>query len=185
MTHATRYSPHILVVLVSLVGCATQLAATPQSSIDTQADPELAARFPSRVAGEAFPVETFRDEATLRRMGVDASFLEALAVDFEDVSVALGHRPMATATSIHLSTYAYRVRGVTEDRLAKYFIPVMEAQSEDLPLERTSVRGKEVWRPSGLAVAVAGNMLYVRGDTAYLIYGDRRDVADLLVAALP
>jgi hypothetical protein len=169
----------LLVVLVAVsAGCAT-----PRPTI--LGDQELASRFPELVAGQPFPVETIRDEASLRLAGVNEAFLDAFAADFDDVSVAIGHRPMPTPASLHLSAYAYRVRGATEKQLRKYFIPLLKEQSEDIPLVRATVNGRTVWRPRGTPVAVAGNMLYVHGDTAYLLYGNSRELVIQLLVALP
>ncbi|HYN63377.1 MAG TPA: hypothetical protein VES36_02135 [Candidatus Limnocylindrales bacterium] len=173
----------MVVLAVVVTACSALPTGTPEAILN--ADPELAARFPSMVAGEPFPVDTIRAEASLRLMGVNEAFLEALGADFEDVSVALGHRPMPTATSVHVSASAYRVVGANEDRLLEYFIPIMKERSEDIPLVKVTVAGRQVWRPMGKPVAVAGNMLYVHGDTAYLLYGDHRKVVEELLAALP
>jgi hypothetical protein len=168
----------LLVLVAAAGGCAT-----PRPTII--GDPELASRFPETVAGQPFPVETIRDEQSLRLAGVNEGFLNAFAADFEDVSVAIGHRPMPTPASLHLSAYAYRVRGATETQLRKYFIPLLTEQSEDIPLVRTTVNERIIWRPRGNPIAVAGNMLYVHGDTAYLLYGNSRKLVAQLLAALP
>jgi len=149
------------------------------------ADPELASSFPDTIGGEPFPVETYRDERALGAMGVHDAFLESLGANIGDVSVAIGHRPMATEESVHLSAYAYRVAGGSEAALIDYFIPIAEKQSENNQFAPTSVAGKEVWRAVEPSAAVAGNMLYVHGETAYLLYSNQREAAEELLAALP
>ena len=180
-----------LVVTVVLT-CVTACSASPvgvTTSLEAQAspltDPELGARFPADVGGEPFPVETYRNEIALRAMGVDTDFLEALDAKIADVSVALGHRPMEIETSTHLSAYAYRVVGASEDDLAEYFVPIIEEQTEDTQFVRGTVGAKEVWMPVGPSASVAGNLLYVHGDTAYLLYGNVPVEVELLLDALP
>ena len=54
-----------------------------------------------------------------------------------------------------------------------YFRPIIREQSEGIPLQRTRA-GKGCVATKGNPIAVAGNMLFVDDDTAYLIYGDNR-----------
>ena len=180
-------------MLLALAACSsTTISTTRQSSTRPPSlpaaameDPELGARFPESVGGEPFPVETYQDENVLRAMGVDDHFLDTLNADLADVSLALGHRPMATDTSTHLSAYAYRVNGASEGDLVDYFVPIIEGQTEDATFKRETVGTREVWKPIGPGQAVAGNLLYVDGDTAYLLYGNEPDVVALLLEALP
>jgi hypothetical protein len=61
----------------------------------------------------------------------------------------------------------------------------MEDQSEGISFSRVRFGDKMVWRPEGNPIAVAGNVVYVKDDTAYLIYGDRRGATNQLLARLP
>lgn len=161
------------------------LSSPAPSVVAAVPDPDLAADIPDIVGGEPFDVETHRGENALRAMGVNERFLEAFDADLGDVSVALGHRPMATEASTHLSAYAYRVAGASEEALTEYFIPIIEGQTEDAEFEPGRVGGKDVWKPVGPGEAVSGNLLYVHGDTAYLLYGNEPAVVELLLDALP
>ena len=179
----------VAVLLTVVTACSTSPATvttSPQAGqASALADPELGARFPANVGGEPFPVETYRNETALRAMGVGSAFLDALNAEISDVSVALGHRPMETETSTHLSAYAYRVVGASESDLAEYFVPIIEEQTEDAKFVRGTVGTREVWRPVGPSASVAGNLLYVNGDTAYLLYGNEPLEVGLLLEALP
>jgi hypothetical protein len=172
-------------LLVAAAGCVFAPAATPIPSIDANADPELAARFPSTVADRPFTVETYRDPGTLRLAGVSPQMLRALDVEVADVSFALGEREQRTETSAHLHVWAYRVPGVSEEALADWFVPVMESQSEDRAFRADTLAGKPVWLAIDPGPGAVGNAVYVHDDTAYLIYSDRLPLATDLVAALP
>jgi hypothetical protein len=57
----------VVQLLAVLAACssapsATELVEPPAPSVDTMADPDLAADFPETVGGEPFTVETYRDE---------------------------------------------------------------------------------------------------------------------------
>jgi hypothetical protein len=118
-------------------------------------------------------------------MGVTDDFLDKMDVELTDVSVALGHRPVATDNDTHLSAYAYRVEGASEDELVEHFTPLMERATEDAEFVPGTVGTRKVWKPEGPSEIVAGNLLYVDGDTAYLLYGNEPDVVALLHEALP
>ena len=92
---------------------------------------------------------------------------------------------MSSGAPMHLSVRAYRARGAQAEDLVAYFRPLLQEQSEGLPLQRVRARGKVVWRPKGNPIAVGGNMLYVEDDTAYLIYGDNRTAALALLSQIP
>ena len=157
----------------------------PSPSADTHADPELEARFPTWIHGGPFLVESYRGEEELHLLGIDEDFLNSMQVDISDVSVAYGEHDMGSDAPLHLSVRAYRARGASAEDLVAYFRPIMREQSEGIPLQRTRARGKDVWRPRGNPIAVAGNMLLVDDDTAYLIYGDNRMASLALLSQIP
>lgn len=180
----------VVQLLAVLAACSSALPATesvepPAPSVDTMADPDLAAVFPDTVGGEPLPVETYRDENALRAMGITDEFLDKMDVELADVSVALAHRPMTTDNDTHLSAYAYRVAGASEDELVEHFTPLMERATEDAEFVPGIVGTRDVWKPVGPSTVVAGNLLYVDGDTAYLLYGNEPAVVALLLEALP
>ncbi len=164
-------------------GCGVQPPSP--SSAGSHADPELEARFPTWIHGGPFLVESYVDPDELQLLGVDDGFLNSLHVDVGDVSVAYGEHDMSSGAPMHLSVRAYRVRGAQAEDLVAYFRPLLEEQSEGIPLQRVKARGKVVWRPKGNPIAVGGNMLYVDDDTAYLIYGDNRTAALALLSQIP
>jgi hypothetical protein len=167
------------------IGLAAGCGVQPSPSANTHADPELEARFPTFIHGGPFLVESYGEPEELQLLGVDDDFLNSLHVDVGDVSVAYGEHDMSSGAPMHLSVRAYRARGASAEDLVAYFRPIMQEQSEGIPLQRTRARGKVVWRPKGNPIAVAGNMLFVNDDTAYLIYGDNRTAALALLSQIP
>ena len=73
----------------------------------------------------------------LQLLGVDDDFLNSLQVDVGDVSVAYGEHDMSSGAPMHLSVRAYRARGASAEDLVAYFRPIMQEQSEGIPLQRT------------------------------------------------
>ena len=69
-------------------------------------------------------------------LGVDDDFLNSLHVDVGDVSVAYGEHDMSSGAPMHLSVRAYRARGASAEDLVAYFRPIMQEQSEGIPLQR-------------------------------------------------
>jgi hypothetical protein len=176
-----------LVVLIAVLGplaagCGQQ-AASP--TLGAHADPELEATFPRVLHGEAFEVHSYNDPDTLTIVGVNQAFLDAIDVPISDVSVALVEHDATTNGPVHITATAYRARGARAKDLVEYFLPIIEGQSEDLPFVRARVGDKTVWRAQGNPIAVAGNVLYVNDDTAYLIYGNRKGATNQLLAQLP
>jgi hypothetical protein len=187
IAHPSRVNFFVAAGLVALAamgvaGCAAQV---PTPSIGAHADPELEAQFPEAIHGEPFSVETYTDADTLRVLGVDEAFLDAVGVSISDVSVAVADHDMTSGRPMHLTATAFRARGAQAEDLAAYFVPVIEDQSEGVSFSRVRFGEKMVWRPRGNPIAVGGNVLYVRDDTAYLIYGNRRGATNQLLALLP
>ena len=172
----------VVLTAAASAGCGVQL---PSPSANIHADPELESRFPTRIHGGPFLVESYGGPEELQLLGVGDEFLASVGVELDDVTVAYGEHDMASGAPMHLSVRAYRARGANPEDLVAYFRPVMREQSEGIPLERVQTRGKIVWRPKGNPIAVGGNMLYVDGDTAYLIYGDNRTAALALLSRIP
>jgi hypothetical protein len=167
---------------LGVAGCAPQ---APSPSIGSHADPELEGRFPAEIHGSPFDVSSYRDAETMQILGVTDAFLDAVQVPISDVSVALADHDMTSGRPMHLTATAFRARGARSRDLAEYFVPIMEDQSEGISFSRVRFGDKMVWRPEGNPIAVAGNVVYVKDDTAYLIYGDRRGATNQLLARLP
>jgi hypothetical protein len=172
----------VALAAMGVAGCAAQV---PTPSIGAHADPDLEAQFPNAIHGEPFSVESYADADTLRVLGVDQAFLDAVGVPIGDVSVAVADHDMTSGRPMHLTATAFRARGAQAEDLAAYFLPVIEDQSEGISFSRVRFGDKVVWRPRGNPIAVGGNVLYVRDDTAYLIYGNRRGATNQLLALLP
>jgi hypothetical protein len=173
-----------LVALTGLgvAGCAPQV---PSPSIGAHADPELEARFPATLHGQDVLLSSFDDPDTLRLVGVTDDFLGAVDVPISMVTVALVDHEWTTDVESHMSATAIRARGARPRDLVEYFVPIIEGQSEGITFSRVRFGDKHVWRPKGNPIAVAGNTLYVKGDTAYLIYADSKGATNLLLAQLP
>jgi len=154
-------------------------------SFDLNGDPELAARFPDSVGGEALQVLSFRGDTMMASGGVDPAFqefLDSTGADLEDVSVAVGGTASATGT---LSVAAFRVLGVPEDRLEEEFITASEEAGDLTGVAEASIGGKDIWTatdPTGEAGATA--YIYVKDDTVYFLTGTEEQAAEIL-AALP
>lgn len=154
-------------------------------SFDINGDPELAARFPDSVGGEALQVLSFRGDTMMAGGGVDPSFqefLDSTGADLEDVSIAVGGTASAAGT---LSVAAFRVLGVPQDQLEEEFITASEEAGDLTGVSQGSIGGKDVWTatdPSGEAGATA--YIYVKDDTVYFLTGTEEQATEIL-AALP
>jgi hypothetical protein len=151
-------------------------------SFDLDGDPELAARFPSTVGGQPLIVQSFRGDMFLS-MGVDESFqefLDATGAELEDVSVAFGG--MATEDDF-LNVAAFRVLGVSQDRLEQEFLGAAEEDLSD-ELERATIGGKQVWAASFMdgELGSMGIYVYTKDDTVYWMTGPEDLVAEILEA---
>jgi hypothetical protein len=150
-------------------------------SFDLDGDPELAARFPNMVGGQQFIVQSFRGDAFVA-MGVDESFqefLDSTGAELEDVSVAFGG---GLVGETFLSVAAFRVLGVSQDRLEEEFLGAAE---EDLPedLTRATIGGKQVWTASDPTGELGGGVyVYSKDDTLYWMTGPEDMVAEILEA---
>ncbi len=153
------------------------------SGFDINGDPELAARFPTTVGGEAVQVISFRGDTLMAGGDIDPSFqdfLDSTGAELEDVSVAFG----GTADG-SLSMAAFRVLGVSEDKLEEEFLSASEEAGDIEDAERTSVGGKDVWKAAdGTGQASGSVFLYVKDDTVYFLTGTDAQAAEIL-AALP
>jgi len=154
-------------------------------SFDLDGDPELAARFPSTVGGQPLTVQSFRGDLFAGMGGVDESFqefLDATGADLEDVSVAFGG--LADSAESLLSVAAFRVVGVSQDRLEEEFLGSAGEEVEDL--SRETIGGKEVWAASYDMdeMGTTGVYVYTKDDTVYWLTGPEELVAEIL-AALP
>jgi hypothetical protein len=161
----------------------TDTGALPTFGLD--GDPELAARFPSTVGGQPLTVQSFRGDMFAGMGGVDEEFedfLAATGADLEDVSVAFGG-VMDDADSF-LSVAAFRVLGVSQDRLEEEFLGSAADEVEDL--SRQTIGGKSVWVATYDVdeFGMSGAYFYVKDDTAYWMTGPEELVAEIL-AALP
>jgi hypothetical protein len=154
-------------------------------SFDLNGDPELAARFPDTVGGEALQVLSFRGDTMMAAGGVDPAFqefLDSTGADLADVSVAFGGAASGGGT---LSVAAFRVLGVPEDRLADEFISASEEAGDISGLEQTTISGKDVWTAQNPEDEAAGTAyIYVKDDTVYFLTGTEEQAAEIL-AALP
>ena len=152
-------------------------------SFDINGDPELAARFPTTVGGEAVQVISFRGDTLMAGGDIDPSFqdfLDSTGAELEDVSVAFGG-----TTDGSLSMAAFRVLGVSEDKLEEEFLSASEEAGDIEGAERASVGGKDVWKAAdGTGQASGSVYLYVKDDTVYFLTGTDAQAAEIL-AALP
>lgn len=154
-------------------------------SFDTDADPELAARFPDTVGGEPLEIQSFGGDLFSSMGGSDPTFdafLDSVGADLDDVTVAFGGSASAGAA---LSVGAFRIVGANEDDLEREFIAASEEAGDVSDLEQASVGGKDVWTatdPSGeTGMSV---FLYTKDDTVYFLTGSEEQVSEIL-AALP
>ena len=154
-------------------------------SFDTDADPELAARFPDTVGGEPLEIQSFGGDLFAAGAGSDPTFdafLDSVGADLDDVTVAFGGSASAGAA---LSVGAFRIEGANEDDLEREFIAASEEAGDVSDLSQASVGGKDVWTaadPSGeTGTSVC---LYTKDDTVYFLTGTEEQVSEIL-AALP
>lgn len=152
-------------------------------SFDINGDPELAGRFPDTVGGEAIQVISFRGDVLMSGGDVDPSFqefLDATEAELDDVSVAFGGSQDGS-----LNMAAFRVLGVSEDKLEQEFLSASEENGDIEGAQRSTVGGKDVW----VAVDATGETsasiyLYVKDDTVYFLTGTEEQAEEIL-AALP
>ncbi len=152
-------------------------------TFDVNGDPELAARFPTSVGGETVQVISFRGDTLMAGGDIDPSFqdfLDSTGAELEDVSVAFGGTLDGT-----LSMAAFRVLGVSEDKLEEEFLSASEEAGDIEDAERTSVGGKDVWKATDATGEASGSVyLYVKDDTVYFLTGTEEQAAEIL-SALP
>ena len=153
-------------------------------SFDLNGDPELAARFPDTVGGEALTVQSFRGDTFMQAGGSDPSFdafLESVGAELSDVSVAIGF--VASGES-PLSVGAFRILGAAEDDLEREFIAASEASGDVSGMTQTSVAGKDVWTAADTSGTGMSVFIYTKDDTLYFLTGSEEQVAEIL-SALP
>ncbi len=152
-------------------------------SFDINGDPDLAARFPSTVGGEAIQVISFRGDTLMAAGEIDPTFqdfLDSTDAELDDVSVAFGGSPDGS-----LSMAAFRVLGVAEDRLEEEFLSASEEAGDIENAERASVGGKDVWvAADSTGTTSASVYLYVKDDTVYFLTGSEEQATEIL-SALP
>lgn len=153
-------------------------------SFDLDGDPELASRLPDTVDGQPLQVISMRGDMFLSGGDVDPSFQEFLdnvGADLDDVSVAFGG--VASGESF-LSVAAFRILGVSEDRLEEEFLGASEEAGDLTGLERTTIAGKEVWAASDPSGELGGASIYIytKDDTLYWMTGNEEQAAEILEA---
>lgn len=154
----------------------------PLPSFDLNGDPELAGRFPDTVAGEPLQVQSLAGDA-FAAIGADPvfdDFLTAIGADATDVSVAFGGAHIGRGT---LTAGAFRVRGASEDELAREFIAASEEAGDVPELAEQTIGGKSVWTATDETGDPASQVyVYARDDTLYFLTGELEYVTEILEA---
>jgi hypothetical protein len=152
-------------------------------SFDLNGDPELADRIPDTVDGQPLQVFSFRGDVFMSQ-GADPefqAFLDSVDADLEDVSVAVGG--VASGES-YISVTAFRVLGVSEDRLREEFLSAAEGSGDVSGFENATLAGKSVYvapDPTGELGGVSF-YLYTKDDTIYWMTGTEAQVTQILEA---
>jgi hypothetical protein len=151
-------------------------------SFELDGDPELAGRFPDSVGGQPLEIQSL-DGKAFAALGSDPvfdDFLGAVGAEPEDVSVAFGGAAIGDEV---VSAGAFRVRGASEDELAREFIAASERGGEVPELSQETIGGKDVWTASedssGTEVQA---FIYTKDDTLYFLTGSVESVTEILEA---
>lgn len=151
-------------------------------SFDLDGDPELAGRFPETVGGQPLEMQSLDGEA-FAALGSDPvfdDFLGAIGAEAADVSVAFGGAAIGEGI---VSAGAFRVRGASEDELAREFIAASEQEGDVPELTQETIGGKDVWTASeesdGTEVQV---FIYTKDDTLYFLTGSLEHATEILEA---
>jgi hypothetical protein len=164
---------------------ATQSEAASEAalpSFDLNGDPELAARFPDTVGGQALQVISMRGDNPMMSGASDPAFeefLDSIGAEMSDVSVAFGGTASGESS---FGVAAFRVLGANQDQLESQFIAASEQSGEFSAWSQSSLAGKDVWTATDTTGATPGAILYAKDDTIYFMTGDEALATEVLNA---
>jgi hypothetical protein len=153
-------------------------------SFTTNADPELAAKFPKTIDGQPVTVSTFRFAefmATLPSASVDQfkAFATQAGIDVNAITFGLAQASVGGST---VSIQAIRSPGGDANRFIQAIVAVAQAGGSPIALSPATVGGKNV------QVANPGDSAeyyYPAGDTAFLVTNVDATTAATILTALP
>lgn len=143
------------------------VGASPSASLDTNADPDLAARIPATVGDVTLQVVSLRGADFLAQAPSSdvGDALEQAGADPEDVSVAIG---VGLEADTQLVVAAFRVVGADADTLERSFEDAATAGDPNVTVDRITIAGTEVVQVDPGSDAL-GSILWTEDDTLFLV----------------